>query len=218
MTSDIPSPNPRGLRVGRNNACLLTEEGRALCYWMGPDTTPVAQERFESLETSSPGLVCGLRVDGTVRCWGSEAQGELAAPAGQYIEQCVGAFHWCGLTSDGHVRCVGEDMYGETEIPEGPVYGALACNLESTCVARVGGGVGCYGRFADGVLDPPPGLQAWKLAVNVRHACALLKDGGMQCWGDQPVTLSADGVWNPIPPENGPPDRPGLIPPDAGLP
>lgn len=193
----VPSLYPRSLQVGHNSACLLTEEGHPICYGFGPDHRPVATEVFESLASTGPGLACGLRADGTVRCWGREAEGELAAPPGQYIEQCAGPYHWCGLTADGRVRCLGEDLYGETEVPEGPVYGALACNLESTCVAEVGGGVACYGRFANDLLRPPEGLQAWRLAVNVRNACALLKDGGLQCWGDYDLHRDANGTWTP---------------------
>jgi hypothetical protein len=193
----VSSLYPRSLQVGHNSACLLTEEGHPICYGFGPDHRPVADEVFDSLVSTGPGLACGLRADGTVRCWGREAEGELAAPPGEYIEQCAGPYHWCGLTADGQVRCLGEDLYGETEIPEGPVYGALACNLESTCVAEVGGGVQCYGRFADDVLQPPEGLQAWRLAVNVRNACALLKDGGLQCWGDYDLHRDAAGTWTP---------------------
>lgn len=208
---ELPDANPRSLQVGHHSACLLTGAGHPLCFGFGPDHRPVADEVFESLVSTGSELACGLRADGTVRCWGPEAQGELAAPPGRYIEQCAGPFHWCGLTAEGQVRCLGEDLYGETDVPEGPTYGAVACNLESTCVAKVGGGVECYGRYADDVLRPPEGLEAWRVSVNVRHACALLKDGGVRCWGDYDLHRDAQGRWTPPLAEEGPP-RPDLEP------
>lgn len=167
----------------------------------------MAAEQFADVATAGPGLACGRREDGAVRCWGAEAQGELRAPEGTYIEQCVSPFHWCGLTAEGRVRCLGEDLFGETAVPEGPVYGAVACALESTCVAEVGGGVQCYGRFAKEVLQPPEGLEAWRLAVSARTACALTRDGGVRCWGDQVINRQPDGDYSPaLRPANAPDD------------
>ena len=199
----VPPTDPVGaaryvsMSVGHYNACLRTPEGEVKCIGLGPETAPVAAERFEQVGTASPDLACGRRADGTVRCWGPEAQGELAAPAGTYIDQCVGPFHWCGLTAEGEVRCLGEDLYGETQVPEGPTYAALGCNLESTCVALVGGGVRCYGRHADDVLRPPADLEAQQVVVHTRTACALLRDGAVRCWGDAALSRSPDGVYDP---------------------
>jgi hypothetical protein len=199
----VPPDDPVGpatytsMSVGHFNACLLTPEGQVKCIGLGPDTTPIADERFVQIGTASPDLACGRRADGTVRCWGPEAQGDLAAPQGTYIDQCVAPFHWCGLTADGRVQCHGENLYGETQVPEGPTYAALGCNLESTCVALVGGGVRCYGRHADTVLRAPPGLEALQVVVHTRTACALLRDGGVRCWGDGALSRSPDGVYGP---------------------
>ena len=51
---------------------------------------------------------------GSVRCWGSNLQGQSQPPAdSDFIAVTGGAYHTCGLKSDGTVRCWGDNSYGQ---------------------------------------------------------------------------------------------------------
>lgn len=120
------------------------------------------------------GFACALRDDGTVRCWGGNASGELGLG-------CIGnGVAWPvpvpGITD---ARDVGIGMSG------------------TTCVVHEDGGVSCWGRSASGQLGP--GVSAithptpWRvqgvtnaiaIAVGFQLVCALTTDGTVVCWGE----------------------------------
>ena len=56
------------------------------------------------------GHVCGLRVDGSVECWGEDWFGQSSqAPPGRFVAVDAGVSHSCGLRPDGSAQCWGED-------------------------------------------------------------------------------------------------------------
>ena len=58
---------------------------------------------------------CGLRTDGTITCWGSDIEGQLNAPAGQFSAVSAGGFHSCGLRTDGTITCWGNNDGGQAD-------------------------------------------------------------------------------------------------------
>jgi alpha-tubulin suppressor-like RCC1 family protein len=125
---------------------------------------------------------CALLDDGTVRCWGNNASGELGSAAnngtdnpnptpqpavnlGSRSAVAVSAdgAHSCALLDDGTVRCWGNNRYGE--------LGSAANN---------------------GTINPNPtpqpavnlgGRSAVAVTAGEIHSCALLDDGTVRCWG-----------------------------------
>lgn len=124
---------------------------------------------------------CALRSDGTVACWGDNANGELglgtvgtamAAPATvpgltgvRAIE--AGLSHACALLGDGTVRCWGDNTYGQ-----------------------VGDGT----MVDQGTPTAVTGLRGvGRLVVGMHHGCALAA-GRVSCWGYNSHGQLGDGT------------------------
>ena len=54
-------------------------------------------------------MVCGVRSDGSVVCWGSNGDGRAVAPGGSFTQTSAGWRHSCGVRSDGAVVCWGNN-------------------------------------------------------------------------------------------------------------
>jgi hypothetical protein len=116
--------------------------------------------------------VCELSQQGTVRCWGSNADGEvgngvLGGPQWLPMEVAglsgverlaVGGYHTCGLLAKGTVVCWGSNDYGQ----------AAGDRSETNLPSPV---------EVTGVLG------AIDVTAGAAHTCALLTDGTAICWG-----------------------------------
>ncbi len=119
---------------------------------------------------------CAVAADGSVRCWGSDSEGELgdggttagvnSAPVGAVaLGQPVraisaGSGFTCALLTDANVRCWGNDGAGQ-----------------------LGDGGTTSGTNASpvGVVALGQGVRA--ISAGGSHACALLSDATVRCWG-----------------------------------
>ena len=114
--------------------------------------------------------VCTLGEDGTARCWGANANGQLgdggsddrAAPAPvagglAFRSLSVGHGHSCGVTAAGAVHCWGRNGYGEL-------------------------GDGSTSNRAEPVLVGGE-TSFTTVAAGTNHTCALTGDGEAYCWG-----------------------------------
>src|SRR5437879_6216812 len=113
---------------------------------------------------------CALLGDGTVQCWGRNAEGQLGdgssigTRAPTRVIGITGALavsggfqHTCALLSDGTVQCWGRNAEGQ--------LGDGTTTSSSTPV-RVGGVTG-----------------AVAVSAGILHTCALLANGTVKCWG-----------------------------------
>ena len=62
---------------------------------------------------------CGVRVDGSVACWGGNDFGEITPPEGEFASVSSGRGHICGLRVDGSVACWGDDVPGQATLEGG---------------------------------------------------------------------------------------------------
>lgn len=126
---------------------------------------------------------CVIMVDGAVRCWGSNDQGQLGIGATANIADDPGEMP-PAITALGGA--------------------ALQLSLGSahSCALMVGGAVKCWGDGAAGQLGqgstndigvaagqmPPPDIALGEAAVSIHaggsHTCALMVSGAVKCWGE----------------------------------
>ena len=98
---------------------------------------------------------CGLRVDGSGVCWGSDQYGQSSPPSGDKFTSIVaGAYHTCGLRVDGSGVCWGSDQYGQSSPPSGDKFISIVAGAYHTCGVRVDGSAICWGRNDHGQLAP----------------------------------------------------------------
>lgn len=130
---------------------------------------------------------CALMADSTVRCWGSNAWGQLGTATFEDasrpvpvrglegVAQIAAADNsTCARMNDGTVRCWGDNAYcqlgsdvgsaGATQSPRG--RGGLDPDIVSANAVEV-----------------PTVRGAVQIAMDGLQACALLSDGTVRCWG-----------------------------------
>lgn len=186
---------------GFDHTCALFEGGSVKCWGanssgqLGYSTT---SDRGDTQTPQSWGTVniggqviqidagaahtCALLQGGTVRCWGSNASGQLGygntddigddehpyqagdvSVGGTVTQVAVGGSHTCALLSGGAVRCWGSDSYGQLGSGTGEAIGDTELP-SSVAPVSVGG-------------------KAIQIAAGGSHTCALLEDHTVRCWG-----------------------------------
>jgi hypothetical protein len=147
-------------------------EGETGCI---PD--PTAENQFMQVVTGRL-FTCGLRLDGSVRCWGDNWGGVASAvPADHFTKIAAGYFGACGLRSDGGAVCWGEDSESESQVPAGAFMDIAVGG--TICGIREDKTVSCWGGPA---VDAPSGTFA-SLSAGRQHVCGLREDGTIACWG-----------------------------------
>ena len=147
----------------------------------GPGEGPLVELQTPIAELAAGwNHACILLRGGTVRCWGSNAEGQLgyghrneirdvtagdAVPVGGVVTQlALGNAFSCALLEEGQVRCWGQADSGQLG------YGTLT-------------GVG--GEVTPGEAgDVPLGGPAAQISAGDRHVCAVMRTGGVRCWGE----------------------------------
>ncbi|GEM_PF-7077497 len=113
---------------------------------------------------------CALLSNGTVKCWGTNWEGQLGngttslsrvpvdvLEVTDAINFSVGTYHACVVISSGTVKCWGYNSYGQ--------LGDSTTTSRSTPVNVLGI------------------TNAAQVSTGENHSCALLNDGTVKCWG-----------------------------------
>jgi alpha-tubulin suppressor-like RCC1 family protein len=211
LRAATPSPVARAISAGGDHTCALLAGGSVECWGDNADgqlgvgtssgpmacngdpcaRTPVAVRAITTATAISAGgdHTCALLADGSVECWGDNADGQLG----------VG-------TSSGPMACSG-DPCSTTPVPVRGIAHATAISAggTQTCALLVGGSLECwgyngYGQLGVGTSSGPhtcrDGAPCATTPVAVRgivnataitagndHTCALLATGAVDCWG-----------------------------------
>lgn len=228
------------ISTGIDSTCGLTLIGKAYCWGgnefgqLGNNTTVTANIPVEvsapkngnalSFKQLSVGsfFVCGLILDGTGYCWGSNERGALgnngltpsgnstnfstlpiaiAAPANEnplaFSNISAGSSHVCGLTVVGAAYCWGANFYGElgngTAQPGIPVQATLR---PVAVAAPSGGNILTFTSITTGSIQ----------------TCGLTSIGTVYCWGRNPSgQLGNNSITDSLFPVLVSPTKKGLI-------
>ena len=146
---------------------------------------------------------CGLRLDGSIECWGADyglqsVEGFWqfnSVPDGEHTAVAAGASHACSLSVEGYPQCWPAEFHGRDSMVlrwPGEVLRDISVGSDYACGLRADRSIFCWGdKLAVGVdapvMDPLDG-QFTAISAGRTHACALRIDGTVACWG-----LGSDG-------------------------
>lgn len=218
--------NYQGLRADNNTADRVTKP-----------TKVFAGETWKSLKLGSLGwgldFTCGLKVDGSVSCWGYNDEGALGptvplnkitipkvvvSNGNVFSDIQPGAAHICGMKADGSVMCWGYNAENElgngnttsTNTPGNLSGGHTFTKISSRgfhgCGIKADKSMWCWGanwsgQIGDGTWNDAStpvlvsGGHQWSdLEAGTDLTCGIRTDGVLMCWGDGWTT--GDGSWN----------------------
>lgn len=168
-------------------ACVLDATGAPHCWNRTAMMTPV-QDRFISIASSEANYFhCGLRGDGTIRCWGHDLGQPISSPPGSgYVSVDAGYKHYCAINGNGTASCWGSNTHGQTNVPAGATFISISAGQLHTCGVKTDGTVQCWGDIQYGVSNAPSGslLRFKKAGAGFDFSCALRSDGAAICWGN----------------------------------
>ncbi|HEY1955664.1 MAG TPA: hypothetical protein VGH28_08625 [Polyangiaceae bacterium] len=180
-----------GVTAGYSYTCALLASGGVACWGQGAEgelgdgaskssTTPIQTnvENVTALSRSAGGSehTCTVGANGSVECWGLNADGEIGAGADETysplpelaivsgaVSVAVADYSTCAVMHDRTLRCWGDNAYGQlgdgtvasSGVPVTAKVGgvrAVAVGQSHTCALQDGGRVSCWGENFDGEL------------------------------------------------------------------
>ena len=150
---------------------------------------PPAPQRYSAISAGDL-HTCGLKLDGSVDCFGSDGRGQSSPPAGEFLQVAAGGVHTCGIkAAGGTVAC-----WGSAAVPSGPAQIKIAqidSGFSHTCgiVARVSDDarykVICWGATGlDRTEDFETSSPIHYISVGDNHNCSMWHGNReMRCWG-----------------------------------
>lgn len=168
------------LAVAGNTTCLLTPDGVPVCWGPSGTATVPGAGSIHLASIQGGGHFCGLSVDSTAYCWGTNTYGQLGdgsrsdranpvrvSGSTHFVAIAPAARTTCALDGGGRAYCWGQNdhaglgigTYSEDEVRLEPVrvsgdtrFKALG-GQSPQCAIAVENGVYCWGRLP-GSFDP----------------------------------------------------------------
>lgn len=192
------------IAAGYEQTCAITSNGKVKCWGengsgqLGDGTTtnrstPVNVVGLPSKVTAiAAGYehICGLTIDGAVKCWGNNMDGELGdgtniqrltpmnvvGLSSEITSIAAGGYHTCALTRGGGIKCWGWNRSGQLGV------GTTTDNETPLDVNLLSSGV-------------------IAMVAGHYHTCALISGGRLKCWGKNDSGQLGDGTnidnWTP---------------------
>jgi hypothetical protein len=124
---------------------------------------------------------CGVRVNGTVSCWGKNSVGQASPPDGAFVSVSAAYTHTCGLRTDGTVACWGDNTYGQASPPPDKFI-SVDVGARESCGVKADGTAACWGYNSFGESTPLSGAFT-VTSSGGDSTCGLRPDGTAACWG-----------------------------------
>lgn len=181
---------PRSIVASNQGTCVLDEAGSIQCWGAGSTDWPTRPAgSFVALHTSGD-LVCGIRSDGTVECFGEpNIQNTLEyVPKVPVINLGLSRSVICGIDTTGATFCDWEkDGWTDMTPPPDPLV-EIAVGYDFACgIKQADSSILCWGSAgvdcdAVGQLESPAGQY---IAISSRNdfSCAVDTQGQLHCWG-----------------------------------
>jgi hypothetical protein len=156
------------------------------------DVSPSAGPTYQSLAAAGSDLLCGIRADDTIACWGSARFSVADHPDGEFRGISASRRAACGIRTDQTMDCWGRwysdvDHTSGVEAPGG-TFTKVDLAEEQACAIGTDGQIACFGHYArpnDAAARPVEGTF---IDVATIHddigGCAIRTDGRIACWGD----------------------------------
>jgi alpha-tubulin suppressor-like RCC1 family protein len=213
VDAPILGPSVAELAAGERHTCARFDDGTVKCWGrndsgqlglgdtqnrgdgpgeMGANlpTIDLGPGRTALQLTAGTSHSCARLDDGSVKCWGLNAFGQLGlgdtvargdgpgemganlpsinlGPGRTALQLAAGFAHTCAQLDDGSVKCWGLNNVGQLGLgdtgPRGDGPGEMGTNLPT--------------------IDLGPGRTALQVAAGTAHTCARLDNGAAKCWG-----------------------------------
>ena len=185
---------------GKGEGLACTGWGEALLEDIGDDEAPASvgdvPAPYATADLGIGNHSCAVTVDGEVRCWGDNDDGELGMgtlnqPAKSAAEAeaafvgpnaasvAIGEGHTCAVFTDGALRCWGQNSHGELG------YGHTD-NIGDDEVPLLSGSVAIGGKAVQ--------VVAGGASLGGAHTCVLLEGGAVRCFGWTAAGSAGSGV------------------------
>jgi alpha-tubulin suppressor-like RCC1 family protein len=208
---DGETPAVIQVSTGYSNTCLVTEKSRVMCWGDGskgqngigsysndltlfdelrPKEVLLPWSSNATMVSTAYNFACALMDDGSVMCWGTNANGELGVgssfaysslplevklPIGRFALS-IDAFHrhTCAVLDDGSMYCWGNRNYGN--MGTGSPSNNVGINTPES-------------------VELPSGKEVSLMAVGYYHSCAVMTDDTLWCWGKNANGEIGDGTF-----------------------
>ena len=169
--TDVPEGRFRAVAAGVTMSCGIRVDATVACWGEDAESgvSEVPMGRFTAISSFDAGwsphgsgiasgksTFCGVRVGGSVTCWGANHHALSGVPDGRFVDVATGQAHACALKADGTAVCWGSDEHGQSRPPDGRLS-ALSAGDSNTCGLRTDGTVSCWGGQT--ATPPPSGVK-----------------------------------------------------------
>ncbi|OJX40824.1 MAG: hypothetical protein BGO78_10870 [Chloroflexi bacterium 44-23] len=128
---------------GNKGSCAIRKSDGLTVCWGNLSLDAAPDLVFDSI-TIGDSFACGLNGQ-EISCWGDNAYGRLAAPAGDnFTGITAGDQHACAIDGSGLLQCWGAGDAGQLKVPYGG-YAALDAFGNHTCAIRSADEITCWG-------------------------------------------------------------------------
>ena len=120
---------------GTGYTCAITGDSQLQCWGILGHTLWPKQPPKSLYQSVSVGEnpICGVKVDGSLRCGGSNFGGAASPPVGTYKSVSAGGAHVCGLKTNDQVVCWGRPRNNVLEVPDNTHFQSVSAGSRHNC-------------------------------------------------------------------------------------